>query len=240
MRSRRRERFLVSLLSIVLVTGTLTLRDVAAQSGTPQAAPATLAEIPVAPGADQPDADVDATLTLNLGNEIDSGDPQVLAFLNEIEISSKVFVPLLALNEENQVAAAAAESMAVSEDGMTYTFTIRDGMTYTDGVPVTAEHYAYAIKRACSPVVAGNYSNILFDIVGCEEWRSADVAAQEAELPDLEAAVDASIQALDDRTLQIQLERPAGYFPYVMATWVSYPSRQDLVEAGGDQWWGNP
>ena len=123
---------------------------------------------------------------------------------------------------------------------MTYTFTIRDGMTYTDGVPVTAEHYAYAIKRACSPVVSGNYSNILFDIVGCEEWRSADVEAQQGELPDLEAAVDESIQALDDRTLQIQLERPAGYFPYVMATWVTYPSRQDLVEAGGDQWWGNP
>jgi oligopeptide transport system substrate-binding protein len=240
MRSHRRERLFLSLLSIALLIGTLSLGSVAAQSGTPQAAPATLAEIPMAPGADQPGADPDATLTLNLGNEIDTGDPQVLAFLNEIEISSKVFVPLLALNEENQVAAAAAESMAVSEDGMTYTFTIRDGMTYTDGVPVTAEHYAYAIKRACSPVVSGNYSNILFDIVGCEEWRSADVEAQQGELPDLEAAVDESIQALDDRTLQIQLERPAGYFPYVMATWVTYPSRQDLVEAGGDQWWGNP
>ncbi|MDF3040568.1 MAG: extracellular solute-binding protein family 5, partial [Thermomicrobiales bacterium] len=239
MRSHRRERLFLSLLSIALLIGTLSLGSVAAQSGTPQAAPATLAEIPMAPGADQPGADPDATLTLNLGNEIDTGDPQVLAFLNEIEISSKVFVPLLALNEENQVAAAAAESMVVSEDGMTYTFTIRDGMTYTDGVPVTAEHYAYAIKRACSPVVSGNYSNLLFDIVGCEDWRSADVAAQEAELPDLEAAVDESIKALDDRTLQIQLERPAGYFPYVMATWVSYPSRQDLVEAGGDQWWGN-
>jgi oligopeptide transport system substrate-binding protein len=240
MRSHRRERLFLSLLSIALLIGTLSLGSVAAQSGTPQAAPATLAEIPMAPGADQPGADPDATLTLNLGNEIDTGDPQVLAFLNEIEISSKVFVPLLALNEENQVAAAAAESMAVSEDGMTYTFTIRDGMTYTDGVPVTAEHYAYAIKRACSPVVSGNYSNILFDIVGCEEWRSADIEAQQDELPDREAAVDESIQALDDRTLQIQLERPAGYFPYVMATWVTYPSRQDLVEAGGDQWWGNP
>ena len=240
MRSHRRERLFLSLLSIALLIGTLSLGSVAAQSGTPQAAPATLAEIPMAPGADQPGADPDATLTLNLGNEIDTGDPQVLAFLNEIEISSKVFVPLLALNEENQVAAAAAESMVVSEDGMTYTFTIRDGMTYTDGVPVTAEHYAYAIKRACSPVVSGNYSNILFDIVGCEEWRSADVEAQQGELPDLEAAVDESIKALDDRTLQIQLERPAGYFPYVMATWVTYPSRQDLVEAGGDQWWGNP
>ncbi|MGH2616723.1 MAG: peptide ABC transporter substrate-binding protein [Thermomicrobiales bacterium] len=230
---------------IVALTGSLSLGSVVAQSGTPEATPdaavaGELADIPMAPGADQPDALADMTLTLNLGNEIDSGDPQVLAFLNEIEISSKVFVPLLALNEENQVASAAAESMTVSEDGMTYTFTIRDGMTYTDGVPVTAANYAYAIKRACSPVVSGNYSNILFDIVGCEEWRSADIEAQEAELPDLEAAVDEAIQALDDRTLQIQLERPAGYFPYVMATWVTYPSRQDLVEAGGDQWWGNP
>jgi oligopeptide transport system substrate-binding protein len=90
----------------------------------------------------------------------------VLAFLNEIEVSSKIFTRLLAVNEENQVAAAAAESMTVSDDGLTYTFQIREGMTYTDGVPVTAENYAYAIKRACSPVVAGNYSNILYDIGG--------------------------------------------------------------------------
>jgi len=194
--------------------------------------------MPVAPGADQPEADPNATLTLNLGEEIDSGDPQVLAFLNEIEISSKVFVPLLALNEENRVADAAAEAMAVSADGMTYTFTIRAGMTYTDGRPVTAADYAYGIKRACSPAVAGNYSNILFDIVGCEEWRLADPAAPN--LGELEAAVDEAIAAPDERTLTIRLERPAGYFPYVMATWVTYPSRQDLVETGGADWWMNP
>jgi oligopeptide transport system substrate-binding protein len=237
----RTRRFL-SFLAIIALTGGLSLASVAAQSATPQASPTAgqLAEIPMVPGAEQAGADPNATLTLNLGNEIDSGDPQVLAFLNEIEISSKVFVPLLALNETNQVAAAAAESMTVSADGKTYTFNIRPGMAYTDGVPVTAANYAYAIKRACSPVVNGNYSNILFDIIGCEEWRSADVEKQKDELPQLEAAVDASIKALDDQTLQIQLKRAAGYFPYVMATWVTYPSRQDLVEAGGDQWWGDP
>ena len=243
MRKQGRDRLFHSLLAIVALVGSLSLGSAAAQRATPQATPGAagqLAEIPTLPGADQPGADPDATLTLNLGNEIDSGDPQVLAFLNEIEISSKVFVPLLALNEKNQVASAGAESMTVSEDGMTYTFTIRDGMTYTDGVPVTAANYAYAITRACSPVVNGNYSNILFDIVGCEEWRSADVEAQKADLPELEAAVNESIKALDDRTLQIQLERSAGYFPYVMATWVTYPTRQDLVEAGGEQWWGDP
>lgn len=192
----------------------------------------------MAPGSEQPDADPSATLTLNLGSEITTGDPQVLAFLNEIEIASKVFSPLLALNEENRPAAHAAESVTVSPDGTTYTFTLREGMTYSDGVPVTAANYAYAIKRGCSPEVAGDYSNILFAIVGCEEWRAADPTAPES--AQLEAAVDEAISALDDRALQIQLKFAAGYFPYVMATWITFPSRQDLVEAGGTDWWMEP
>src|SRR5680860_1296462 len=80
-----------------------------AQDATPAASPVAspvgegtalgLAEIPINPGSEQPDADPEAVVTINLGSEIDTGDPQVLAFLNEIEISSKVYSPLLALNE---------------------------------------------------------------------------------------------------------------------------------------------
>jgi len=235
-------------LVVALLAGSLALASpVMARQGTPQATPqatpsagAALATIPVAPGSENPDADPEATVTLNLGGEIDSGDPQVYAFLNEIEIGAKVFSPLLALNEQNQVADAGAVGMEVSADGTVYTFQIRPGMTYSDGVPVTAANYAYGIKRACSPIVAGNYSNILYDITGCEEWRSADPAAGDAVLQPLEAAVDEAILALDEQTLQITLNQAAGYFPYVMATWVTYPSRQDLVEAGGPEWWQDP
>ena len=168
--------------------------------------------------------------------EIDSGDPQVLAFLNEIEISSKVYAPLFALNEENLPASCGAESATLSADGKVYTFTIREGMTYSDGVPVTAHNYAYAIKRALSPVVAGNYSNTLYAVSGGQAWREADPAGDTAEL---EAVVSESIKALDDRTLQITLDFAAGYFPYVMAIWVTYPVREDLV--GDDlDWWRDP
>ncbi|MGI8644055.1 MAG: ABC transporter substrate-binding protein, partial [Thermomicrobiales bacterium] len=179
---------------------------VASQGATPEASPEAtpvsgeLAEIPMGGGADNPNADPNATLTFNLGNEITTGDPQILAFLNEIEIASKVFTPLLALTSENEVASAGAESMNVSDDGTVYTFTIRSGMAYTDGQAVTAGDYAYAIKRACSPVVNGDYSNILFVITGCQEWRQADVEADSATLPDLEAAVDEAIMAIDDQT----------------------------------------
>src|SRR5699024_11061194 len=158
-------------------------RAAASQDASPAASPVggeatahELAEIATNPGSEQAEADPEATLTINLGAEIDTGDPQVLAFHHEIEMSSNVYTPLLALNEENLPAAAGAESVTLSADGKVYTFTIREGMTYSDGVPVTAHNYAYAIKRALSPVVAGNYSNTLYAITGGQAWREADPA----------------------------------------------------------------
>lgn len=237
----------VALFSIIMVTlQLLGMVGVAhAQDATPVTSPVAspvgeaqeleLVDIPMAPGIDAEGADTEATVNFNLGGEIDTGDPQVMAFLNEIEIASKVYVPLLALNEENLVASAGAESATVSGDGVVYTFTIREGMTYSDGEPVTADNYAYAIKRACSPEVAGNYSNILYAVTGCEAWRSADPA--DAATADLAAVVDESIVAVDDSTLEIHLDYAAGYFPYVMTTWVTYPVREDLVEGKGADWW---
>jgi oligopeptide transport system substrate-binding protein len=192
-------------------------------------------------GASQPNADPNATLTLNFGNEIGTADPQVMNGLNEIQIGSNVFSPLLTLTPKDQLAANAAESMSVSANGAVYTFKIRPGMTYSDGQPVTAADYAFAIKRACSPVVNGNYSNILFDIVGCADWRNADLSkTSKSKLKSLESAVDRAIAAPDASTLRITLTHAAGYFPYVMTTWVTYPSRPDLVQAGGANWWKNP
>lgn len=234
------------ILGMVAILSLQTVGITAAQDATPHASPAAtptgtsspveLAEIPVNPGSEQPDAIEDATMTLNLGNEVTTIDPQVTWFVIEIGIASKVYVPLLQLNEENLVADGGADAVTASEDGTMYTFHIRDGMTYSDGEPVTAGDYAYAIKRACSPVVAGNYSNILYAVDGCQAWREAEAGSAEAD--ELEAAIDESVVALDDQTLEIHLGFSAGYFPYVMTTWVTYPVREDLVGDDPD-WWRN-
>lgn len=196
-----------------------------------------LATISTKPGASQPNADPNATLTLNLGNEVASADPQVLNGINEIAVASSVFVPLLALTTNDKVASAGATRMDVSADGKTYTFTLRPGMAYTDGKPVTAADYAYALKRACDPVVGGNYSNIVFDVVGCAEWRAADTSKTSSSgLRHLAQTVDNAITALDASTLRIRLKQAAGYFPYVMTTWITFPSRPDLVQKGGANW----
>lgn len=213
-----------------------------AQESTPAASPMTgemteltIGTMPLAPGIDAEGADTEAALNMVLAVELATADPQVLYSLAQIEISSKVFAPLLALNENNELVDAGADKVLVSEDGRVYQFHIREGLTYSDGTPCTAKDYAYSIKRALDPVVAGEYSNILFAISGGEAWRSADPEA--AETADLKAVVDAAVFAADDQTLEIHLDYAAGYLPYVMTTWISYPVREDLVEGNGDGWW---
>jgi oligopeptide transport system substrate-binding protein len=247
-RVTRQYRSLFARLSVVALVVSIIGAGLAAHGGGSASASANaagggykLAPAMMGGGASQPGANQNATLTMNLGNEVDTADPQVLSFENDIALSSLVFAPLLAVNQHLQVAANAATSLNVSPDGRTYTFTIRPGMTYSDGQPVTAQDYAFAIKRACSPVVAGLYSNILFDIVGCQAWRTADTSqTSKSTLRAMEQTVSKAIKALDAHTLRIQLLKPAGYFPFVMATWVTYPSRPDLVQAGGVNWWKNP
>lgn len=213
----------------------------AAETPGPQGnAPSSLTPLVSAPGAEQPGADPNATVTYAYDSGAQTYDPQVESFLNEIQVSSQVFQPLLGLNKDNKITPNSADSMDISPDGKTYTFKIHQGMMYSDGKPVTAANFAYAIKRACDPNVNGKYSSILYDITGCQEWREADVEKDKAKLPQLEKTVTDSITASDDQTLVIKLKQSAGYFPYVMSTWVTYPSREDLLKAGGASWWKDP
>ncbi|HET9017529.1 MAG TPA: peptide ABC transporter substrate-binding protein [Thermomicrobiaceae bacterium] len=186
-------------------------------------------------GASQPGANPNATLTMSYQQEDFSYDPQVDS---EGGVYMQVWSPLLSLTPDNKVAQSGAQSMQVSNGGKTYTFTLRK-MMYSDGTPVTASDYAFAMQRVCDPTVAGTYSNVYYDIVGCEAWRSADPAkTSSAQLAQLKQAVQSSIKAIDPNTLQVQLKNPAGYFPYVMTLWMSDPVRPSDV-ASGKNWWQN-
>jgi len=187
-------------------------------------------------GAAQPGADTNATLTYSQSTENYSYDPGVDS---EGGVYMLVWSPLLALTPDNKVAQSGAQSMQISNGGKTYTFTLRK-MMYSDGTQVTAQDYAYAMQRICDPNVGGTYSNVYFDIVGCQAWRTADpTKTSQADLAKMQQTVENSIKAVDPNTLQIQLQSPAGYFPYVLTLWLDDPVRQDLVQQGGKNWWQN-
>ena len=124
---------------------------------------------------------------------------------------------------DGQIIPAAAETWEVSEDGLTYTFHLRESV-WEDGEPVTAQQFEYSMKRFLDPNTAAAFVDSLYPVLNAEEYNNgeADVA-------------DVGIIAEDDSTLVITLDYPVPYFLTNIATGFNYyPLRQDLVEQFGD------
>lgn len=119
-----------------------------------------------------------------------------------------------------------AESYDVSEDGLTYTFHLRDGITWSDGEPVTAENFVYSWKRLVNPETAADYGYLLDGIVE----NAAEIQAGEADPDTL------GITAVDDKTVEIKLVAPCPYFLGLAAFPALSPLREDVIEANGNSW----
>ena len=214
------------------------------------AAEAPAAEEPAAeePVAEEPAGDLE-TLMINLGTYPDIMDPQKSSFVNEIAHLKLIYEGLTRLDNDLNTVPGAAESWDYNEDSTQLTFTLREGLKYSDGSLLNAKRFEYSILRNIDPVTAGEYATITDDIAGAIEWRSADVStATEEELQALKDAVQ--VKALDSagnpctgydqedcRTLVIGLRQPAPYFHTVMSLWVTYPAREEDITAGGEDWW---
>jgi oligopeptide transport system substrate-binding protein len=173
-------------------------------------------------------------LHLNLGAEPDTIDPQKASFVGEISVIMRVFSNLLTFDEKGNLVPEMAEKMpAVSSDGKTITFTLRSGLTYSDGRPLTARDFEYGWKRHLDPRTGGEYAFTGYIIEGAEELNSSK-ETDPAKLSQLRDAV--GVKAKDDRTLEFRLKSPAPWFLSVLATWNGLPTRQDMVEKGGDTW----
>jgi oligopeptide transport system substrate-binding protein len=169
-------------------------------------------------------------------------DPQKSSFSNEIDILALAYEGLTRFDTELQTVPAAAESWEYNDDATQITFHLREGLKYSDGTPLTAENFRYAVERTCDPVTAGEYQGILFEIAGCadfaglaldEDGNTREYTPEEYD----EARAALGVTAADDRTLQIDLANPAPYFHTVAALWVFYPVKQEIVQEDPDNWW---
>jgi oligopeptide transport system substrate-binding protein len=193
-------------------------------------------EEPAASGNAEP-----GVLRLATGAEPDNVDPQKASFVVEIQFIMMAYQPLMSFDGDMNPIPGAAESVEVSEDGLVYTFKIREGSQYSDGTPLTAQNFEYAWKRLANPETAGQYQSLPCGIIkGYSEWSAAacqgltmtDTMA--LDLEQLEA--DYGVRAVDDSTLEIELTAPAPYFPSMAALWIGAPVRQQDAELG-DDWW---
>jgi oligopeptide transport system substrate-binding protein len=210
----RRSAWLYSLMAVLLVAGSV---FAAVSSGA--------------------QAQGDNIIRIHAVTDPDIFDPQKSSFANEISILALNYEGLTRQDDDLNTVPAAAETWEFNEDATQITFMLREGLTYSDGSPLTAERFRYAVERNCDPNTAGQYQSILFEIVGCQEFAETD--------PTDQAAYDAAKAALgvsapDDRTLVIDLVGPAPYFATLASLWVFFPAKQELIEQGGEDWWKDP
>lgn len=136
--------------------------------------------------------------------------------------------PLMRLEEQPDgsfvTTYAGAESHTVSEDGMLWTFKIRENY-WSDGIRVTAHDYAYGITRVLNPDVGAPYSYILMPILNAAGVNYGG-----------EPVDTLGVKALDDNTLEIALEYPTSYFEKLIFHNTMMPVRQDIAEQYGDQY----
>ena len=122
------------------------------------------------------------------------------------------------------------ESMEKSEDGLTYTFTIKEGLKWSDGEPLTAEHFVYGIKRAIGygPDNAYTKKNLVNFIAGAEEAANAAM--------DVADMTNVGVTALDDTTFQVTLSTPCPYFERIFSGNVTSPMRPDFALEHDSSW----
>ncbi len=134
----------------------------------------------------------------------------------------------------------AAASWVVSDDGLTYTFTLREGLKWSDGQPVTAADFAYAWMRALDPATGPDYAYLLYPIKGASSLNLLDPASQTFLARRAEALARVGISTPDTRTLKVTLESPLASLPNLLTHPVFLPPRQDLVEKQGGEYGADP
>ena len=163
---------------------------------------------------------------LNRGNgaEPDTLDPQIASTQYESNILGDLFLGLMTEDAAGNPVPGAATHFTTSDDGLVYTFTLRDH-TWSDGVPVTAHDYVYSYRRILDPKVGAQYAAILYPI------KNAQAINARKRPPE-----DLAVRALDDRTLQIEFAVEIPYLAQLFSHYATFAVPRHVVERFGDQW----
>jgi ABC-type oligopeptide transport system substrate-binding subunit/class 3 adenylate cyclase len=168
------------------------------------------------------------TATLRVGTSFLPNDPDprsAIAWPN-IQLCMQLFDRLVEAWPERTIVPSLAERWEISDDGLRYVFQLREGLTWSDGEPITAADVECGIKRVLDPDAPGSSVAIYFVLE-----HGQDHYLRKTEDPDL-----IGVRALDDRTLEFRLAAPAPYFLSVMNRPDGAPQPRHAIERDGDAW----
>jgi len=167
----------------------------------------------------------DQTIRLPEGEPI-RFDPGVTSGGKGIEQLQNLFEGLVTVDQrDGSVQMGLAEKMTPNADTSAFTFTLRDGLKWSDGVALTAHDFEWSWKRVFDPATKSEYTTALYPI------KNGAAIDKGTAKPD-----DLGVKAVDDKTLEVTLEGPTPYFPLLAATWTFYPVPKHVIDKEGDSW----
>lgn len=163
-------------------------------------------------------------LSVQIGPNPETIDPALNSAVDGGNMLLHTFECLLTVAQDGTLAPGQAETWETSEDGLTWTFHLRDGLKWSDGTPLTANDFVYSWQRVCDPMVAAPYADTVLSMVeGFDKAIEGDISALNVEAP-------------DDNTLIVHLSSPCSYFGSLAAFATLSPVQQATIDANGDAW----
>ena len=163
-------------------------------------------------------------LAVQIGPDPETVDPALSSASDSGNMILHAFECLLTVGQDGNLQPGQAETWETSEDGLTWTFHLRDGLKWSDGSALTANDFVYSWKRVCDPVVAAPYAETVLGMVkGYDEAIAGNTDAL-------------AVTATDDKTLVVELNAPCSFFGSLAAFATLSPVQQATIEANGDAW----
>ncbi|HWR41143.1 MAG TPA: peptide ABC transporter substrate-binding protein [Patescibacteria group bacterium] len=164
------------------------------------------------------------TLRITTGAEPETLDPRKAIGVPEGNVMKQIFEGLCNVDAKGSIVPGVAERWEVAPDAMKFTFYLRANAKWSNGDPVTAQDFEYAWKTLLSPELGSRYAEQLFCIKNAQQYNKGETSADQV-----------GIRALNDRTLEVVLEKPTTYFLSLTTFWTYYPLCKKVVESN-DKW----
>ena len=174
-------------------------------------------------GAKEKPGDV-PTLRRGISAKVDTLDPHKSSAQWENIVIGDMLIGLTTDGPDGKPVPGMAESWETDATGTVWTFKLGD-YVWSDGTPVTANDFVYALRRIQKPEIASQYASMLWLIKNAEEVNSGALPPEEL-----------GARAIDDKTLELTLEYPAPYLPGLLTHYTTFPVPQHVVEQFGDAW----
>lgn len=169
-------------------------------------------------------ADDVPTLRRGISAKVDTLDPHKSSAQWENIVIGDMMIGLMTHGEDGKPVYGMANSYETDPSGLVWTFHLGD-YVWSDGEPVVAGDFVYALRRIQKPEVASQYASLLYVIKNAAQVNTGELSPEEL-----------GARAIDDKTLELTLEYPAPYLPGLLTHYTTYPVPQHVVEQYGDAW----